>query len=214
MRCCRRGEFSQQHLKVDVEMRDFACLVSGDRGFGLPSLEKFSTRNLPSNVIHRSEAVKVNGYGEDCDSGSDMDLSPDSGSDIQSRHYSVVTSPQDDKISNRAASIHEIPFRNQSNYHCPEIGHFEFGLVAEPIRLKQEYSRGGVKSSGSATSTEVSSGQSNDNSSGGYSATSTSQANKEKMANQVFYILVHLFTGEGFRMIPEYKCKAVQFLIN
>lgn len=158
-------------------MRDFACFVSGDRGFGLPPLTKFGTTHLPSNAINRSPAEIVKGYGEDCDYGSDMDLSSDSESDIQSRHYSVVTSPQDDRVSNHLSSINGVQLFSRVNNRCSEMGHYGLGLVPEAIRLKREYSHGGVKTSDSAvtSSTEVSFGHSNDIPSGdtdAYSAAS------------------------------------------
>lgn len=170
-------------------MRDFGCFVSGDRGFGLPPQSKFGTGNFPSNAINGSQAETVKGYAEDRDSGSDMDLSSDSGSEIQSRHYSVATSPQDDKVNNHAASINGVQLLSQLNNRCSEMGHYGVGLVPEAIRLKREYSRGG-KTSDSATtsSTEVSFGQSTYISSGdtdGYPAA----------FNQVCYVLL-LFTTE------------------
>ncbi|XP_011657956.1 uncharacterized protein LOC101209129 isoform X1 [Cucumis sativus] len=152
-------------------MRNFSCLVSGDRGFGLP----FGAANLPSIAVNGFQAQTVNDYGEDCDSGSDMDLSSDSGSENHSRHYSVAISPQDDKVHYHSTAINGVQLGNQLNNRCSEMGYYGIGLVPEAVRLKREYSHGGVKTSDSATtsSTEVSFGKSNDVSSGdtdGYSA--------------------------------------------
>ncbi|XP_022950571.1 uncharacterized protein LOC111453632 isoform X1 [Cucurbita moschata] len=143
-------------------MRDFACFVSGDRGFALPPLAKFGTGNLPPIAINGSQAETVKGYGEDCDSGSDMDLSSDSGSDNQSLHYSVAISPQDDKVHIHSAATNGVPLPSQLNNRCSEMGHKGLGFVPEAIRLNREYSHGGVKTSDSAatSSTEVSFGKS------------------------------------------------------
>lgn len=156
-----------------LEMRDFACLVSGNRGSGLP----LGTANLPSIAINESQAQTVNGYGEDCDSGSDMDLSSDSGSENHSRHYSVAISPQDDKVHYHSTAINGVQLPVQLSNRCFEMGQYGLGLVPEAIRLKREYSHVGVKTSDSATtsSTEVSFGKSSDIYSGdtdGYSAAS------------------------------------------
>lgn len=164
-----------------LEMRDFACLVSGNRGSGLP----LGTANLPSIAINESQAQTVNGYGEDCDSGSDMDLSSDSGSENHSRHYSVAISPQDDKVHYHSTAINGVQLPVQLSNRCFEMGQYGLGLVPEAIRLKREYSHVGVKTSDSATtsSNEVSFGKSSDIYSGdtdGYSAAS----------DQVCYVLV------------------------
>ncbi|XP_055829046.1 uncharacterized protein LOC129897964 isoform X1 [Solanum dulcamara] len=70
-------------------------------GFGIICGSKFQAGHLPSGVIRGSRTITVSASGgNDSGWGSDMDIGFDSDDEVYDGHYSVETSPQDDKFPN------------------------------------------------------------------------------------------------------------------